>query len=522
MASPERLSPERLAQVSASLNRESVVMDVLLFNPPRYRNGNHHKFNNALLWLASYLHQRSVAVRIVPLNDDRFEETVRTELEKYRPRFAAVSCKWWDTLYSSTYIASCIKRCDPHVNTIAGGQTASFFAREMVENTDFDVVIRGDGEEPLYRLVTGQEPANCVFKADYACAPARPRYVQTESSLEDIYLIPNLEDIVSDVSVLNSYIWTGKGCTETCAYCSANSWNNKALFGRAKFIYRPIQLIRREIEILRRFPGSNRVTFDYDPIRGNVQEDYHVNLFAALEKKKYNCYFCSWSLPSKRVIDSLAETFRFVELCIDVQTASQRLRDLLGARRFLKPSFSDESLEEILEYIHRYDNFTIDLSTLMGLPFETEDDLQTIMPWSDYLYDKYPDLRYPYVSPMNVEPGSLLMHNPERYDMVLLRSTFADFLAYTRRSFENNINCYQPKSYGGGIFHPLGTCPREDYQKGDIFRVYESWKPIQDHVDRRSGEKAIARARKYRKHGLIKAGIQGGIDRPTLARAEVE
>jgi radical SAM superfamily enzyme YgiQ (UPF0313 family) len=497
-------------------------MDLILFNPPRYRNGDHHKFNNALLWLASYLHRRNVAVRIVPLNDERFEDTVREELERFRPKFAAVSCKWWDTLYSATHIASCVKRYDPRVVTVSGGQTASFFARELVEGTDFDVVIRGDGEEPLYRLVTGQAPANCVFKTDAALALRRPQYVQAEADLAETYLIPNLEDVVSDVSVLNSYIWTGKGCTETCAYCSANAWNNKLSFGRARFIYRPIEHIVHEIEVLRKYPGSNRVTFDYDPIRGNVQEDYHVNLFAALEKKKYNCYFCSWSLPSKRVLDALAETFRFVELCIDVQTASQRLRDLLGGRRYLKPSFSDEALEEVLAYVHRCDNFTIDLSTLMGLPFETEEDVRAIKPWSDYLYDKYEDLRYPYVSPMNVEPGSLLLRDPERYDMVLFRKTFADFLAYTRRSFEDNVNCYQPRSYGPGVFHPLGVCPREDYDRGDFFRVYESWKPIQENVDRRSQEKVIARARKYRKHGLLKAGIQGGIDRPTLARAEVE
>jgi hypothetical protein len=118
-------------------------MDLILFNPPRYQSGHHHKFNNALLWLASYLHQRGVAVRIVPLNDEHFEETVARELDLFQPRFAAVSCKWWDTLYSSTYIASLIKRHRPEATTIAGGQTASFFARELVEQTDFDVVIRG-------------------------------------------------------------------------------------------------------------------------------------------------------------------------------------------------------------------------------------------------------------------------------------------------------------------------------------------------------------------------------------------
>jgi radical SAM superfamily enzyme YgiQ (UPF0313 family) len=497
-------------------------MDVILFNPPRYRSGDHHKFNNALLWLGSYLQLRHVRVRIVPLNTARFEETIREELARFKPRFAAVSCKWWDTLYSSAYVAARIKAHDPRIVTIAGGQTATFFAREIVEHTDFDVVVRGDCEEPLYRLVAGLTPVNCVTRTGYMLGPPAVQYVQNEADLQDIHLIDDLEEILSDVNVLNSYIWTGKGCTETCTYCSANAWNNKASFGRARFIYRPIDLVQREIEILRKYPGSNRVTFDYDPIRGNVQEDYYLRLFATLEKQRHNCYFCSWSLPSPRLIDALAETFRFVELCIDVQTASERLRELLGKRRYLKPAFSDQALEELLAYVNRYDHFMVDLSTLMGLPLETDADVAVIKPWSDYFYDRFEGLRYPYVSPMNVEPGSLLMRDPERYGVVLFRKSFSDFMQYTRRSFEDNINCYQPQRYGDGVFHPLGLCPRTDYEKGDAFRVYETWRQIQANVNQRSQEKLLARARKYRKYGLLKPGIQGGVDRPTLARAEVE
>ncbi len=169
-------------------------MDLIIFNPPRYRNGNHHKFNNAVLWLASYLYQRGVQVRIVPLTNAKFADVVRTEITRHRPHFAAVCCKWWDTLYSSSHIASLIKRCDPGVTTLAGGQTASFFAKELVENSDFDVVIRGDGEEPLYRLITGQTPINCVFKGENELPSVRGQYVQTEDSLKDICLIENLED----------------------------------------------------------------------------------------------------------------------------------------------------------------------------------------------------------------------------------------------------------------------------------------------------------------------------------------
>lgn len=501
---------------------EEKAVDLVIFNPPRYRNGNHHKFNNALLWLASYLYQRDVEVRIVPLNDERFAETIEAEIARHRPRFVAISCKWWDTLYSASHVASLVRRCDPDVTIAAGGHTATFFAKELVTHTAFDVVIRGDGEEPLYRLVTGGPPLNCVFKGDRELIPVRKQYVQTEGTLRDLRLIDNLEDIVSDTSMLNSYIWTGKGCTETCMYCSANAWNNVESFGRARFIYRPVDAILREIEILARFPGSSRITFDFDPLRGNVQESYHLDLFAALPKKKYNCYFYSWSLPSKRLLDALAETFNFVELCIDVQVASERLRKLLGDRRFLKAYFSNAALDDMLAHLGQYDNFTIDLSTMMGLPFERDEDVEQIAPFGDRFYDAYPDVRYPYVSPMNVEPGSLLLRNPERYGMVLFRKDFEDFMRYTRRSFEENINCYQPETYGEGVFHPLGAVSKEDYESGQLFRAYETWRRIQEHVDRRSQERTLARARKYVRYGLLRAGVQGGIDRPTLARAEVE
>lgn len=497
-------------------------MDLLIFNPPRYANGKFHKFNNAVLWLASYLHQRNVKVRIVPLNDETYVQTVHEELATHRPKFVAISCKWWDTLYSATYIATLVKQFDPQIVTIAGGYTATFFALDLVNKTAFDVVIRGDGEEPLYRLVTGQSPINVAQKHAVDLIPVRRQYVQTEEILRDIVLIDNLEEIITDTSVINSYIWTGKGCAETCVYCAANAINNIQAFGRAKNIYRPVDNVLREIDILAKYPDSSRITLDFDPIRGQRQERFYLDLFAALPAKKYNCYFFSWSLPSTELVDALAKTFKLVELSIDVQVASERLRKVLGERRYLKPFYSDEALDTILQYCHRYDNFIIDLSTLMGLPFELEEDIQAIPRFSDYFYNKYPELRYPYVSPMNVEPGSLLLQQPDRYEMVLFRKTFEDYMQYTKRSFQENINCYQPEEYGAGIFHPLGCVAQADYDRGDLFRVYETWKGVQKNIDQRSRERSRSRMLKYMKHGLYTIGVTGGIDRSGVGNTEQE
>lgn len=501
---------------------DEATMDVMIFNPPRYHSGRYHKFNNALLWLASYLHHRGATVRIVPLNNGRYEETVLTELEEHRPSIVAISCKWWDTLYSSIHIASLVKHRDPGITTVAGGHTASFFARDLAGRGYFDVVVRGDGEKPLLGLVEGKRPENCVFADDGDTSEASFGYVQTEETLGDIWLVENIAGLVSDASVLNSYVWTGKGCLERCLYCAGNSWNTARCFGRTGIAYRPLETVIRDIEILSRVPGGKRLTFDFEPLRGSAQESYYMDLFSGFSDKERTCYFCSWSLPSKALVDVLSRTFHFVELCIDVQTGSESLRRRLAERRFLKPYVSDSEIEELLSHVEAYPNVMVDISTLMGLPHERDEDVQTIQAFADRIYDRFEFLRYPYVSPMNVEPGSLPLKNPGAYDMVLFRKSFDDFLRYTRRSFEQNINCYQPESYDDGAFHPLGVASRDDVARGDVLRVYESWKKIQHHVDRRSAERMLARMCKYREYGLEQFGIRGRIDRGSPSRSEVE
>jgi hypothetical protein len=72
------------------------------------------------------------------------------------------------------------------------------------------------------------------------------------------------------------------------------------------------------------------------------------------------------------------------------------------------------------------------------------------------------------------------------------------------------------------VFHPLGVCSEADYENGNIFSVYESWKLIQAYVNQRSSEKALMRAKKYKKYGLTKVGIAGGVNLMTQAHLEVE
>ena len=502
--------------------RAESPVNVLLFNPPRYASGRFHKFNNALVWLASHLHRNGVSARVVPLNDERYAERVREEIERHRPRIAAISCKWWDTLYSSARVAELVKRVDPDTLTVAGGHTASFFARELAERTAFDAVIRGDGEVPLLELANGEQPANCAFTGVEEPPPIEECYSHGEGNIGEIGLVDDIAGLVSDPGIIGSFVWTGKGCLERCVHCSGSVWNTARRFGRRELVYRPRESVLADVEILSRLPGHERITFDFEPTRGPVQDGYYLDLFGALEPKRLAAYFFCWSLPSVELIDALAETFVFVELCVDVQTGSEPLRRELADQGFLKPFFSDAQFESAMERVERHSNFIVDASTMTGLPFERSDDLERIVAFADRIYDRFESLRYPYVSPMNVEPGSLLHDRPGDYGMVLFREGFDDFFEYTRRSFEQNLNCYQPERYDDGRFHPLGVASKESCERGDPLRAYEDWKRIQAHVDRRSAEKMLLRVRKYKQFGLSKIGVKGGTDRGSFGGEEVE
>jgi len=53
----------------------------------------------------------------------------------------AISCKWWDTLYGAVELARLVRRRLPKVTLVAGGQTATYFAEDLVLKSDFDAVV---------------------------------------------------------------------------------------------------------------------------------------------------------------------------------------------------------------------------------------------------------------------------------------------------------------------------------------------------------------------------------------------
>ena len=82
-----------------------------------------------------------------------FRRKIRIALYRYKPEYVAVSCKWFTNLYGAILVAKEVKKVNKAIRVIAGGNTATYFDKELLLNSDFDIVIRGDAELPLLNII---------------------------------------------------------------------------------------------------------------------------------------------------------------------------------------------------------------------------------------------------------------------------------------------------------------------------------------------------------------------------------
>lgn len=414
------------------------MIDLLLINPPRQKNGNSSLFNNSLLWIASYLEERDISVEIVFLKNE-FEYILQSKLEKLKPKFVGISLKWWDTLYGAEYIAKKVKEFDSEIFVFCGGQTATHYAKDILENSFFDAVVEGDGEEGVFSLIKGENYKNCIIKKDNQLFNYEKDYIQTNESIKDLKISTITANKFKYWSSVSNYIWTGKGCAMNCFYCGGGREGQKETFGRLGYIYRDVDSVISDIELLTSKSKSNSFMLDYDPLAIG-KEEFYKNLFAKLEKKKYSCEFYFWRLPSKEFIDLMSETFDKLIFGFDLQVFSEKLRKKLAKLNFIKPIFyTNEFFEDILDYCKIKKNITVGISGLLGVPHETKEDIEEIYILCEKLYNKYENIHNISFSPITLEPASALITYPEKYGVEVLRKDYFDFKEYTKEVFETNF-----------------------------------------------------------------------------------
>jgi anaerobic magnesium-protoporphyrin IX monomethyl ester cyclase len=139
--------------------------DVLLINPP-WISKEDNIWNGikaampplSLLSIAAFLEERGITVRVLDVHIEKLSAAeVEARIRAANPRWIGLTVMT-ATSVASHQIARIAAKAVPDARVVLGGVHAEAMPLESLSNSAVHYVVRGDGEETFYSMVTGQDP----------------------------------------------------------------------------------------------------------------------------------------------------------------------------------------------------------------------------------------------------------------------------------------------------------------------------------------------------------------------------
>lgn len=374
-----------------------------------------------ILYLASYLRRHGVEAYVQLDDDGGTGKRLEALLSRVRPKLVGISLKWFHHLAGARRIAQAVRKIDPEARIVLGGNSASYWWKDLVRWDCIDGVVLGDGEVPLLSLCRGDaSPPNVVTRA--SAGPPALSYVQGASS-RDVFYSHFDELFLSqlDLHSFSGWVAPGKGCGENCLYCSGTRGLQKATFGRADPFLRPEESVRwdhREI-----VPRTWQLRYDFAGSTAAFLE----RTWEGVDLSRHSTTYFLWGVPPPELAATLSRRFQRAHMVLDIGCFSQAQRQEQMSRGLLKPCPDDARLLEVIESCRAHPNLQLEISGIAGLPFASARTLEEERRLVERVLDLGCTVGY---QRLEAQPGALVTEHPERFGMATEARTFQEFLRY--------------------------------------------------------------------------------------------
>jgi hypothetical protein len=376
-----------------------------------------------ILYLASHLRRGGIEAFVRLTDDDVTDRQVARSLSKLmarvQPKLVGISLKWFHHVARAKVIARALRAIDPEVEIVIGGNSASWWWKELLTWECVDHVVLGDGEVPLLSLARGDAaPPNVVSHSSRAALD----YVQS-AKVTDVYYSHFDEMFLSqlDLASFSGWVAPGKGCGENCLYCSGTRGMQKATFGRATPFLRPTQSVQRDHREI--IPRTWQLRYDF----AGSTAAFLSESWGGADLSRHSTTYFLWGVPPQGLEETLSAAFQrvFVVLDIGCFSESQRLDHI--QRGVLKPCPTDARLLEVIARARQFPNLELEISGIAGLPYANAQTLEEERALVEKLVEMGCTVGY---QRLQAQPGALVTEHPERFGMVSEAKSFDQFLEY--------------------------------------------------------------------------------------------
>ena len=287
-----------------------------------------------LFSLAGELIKNNFDAKIINLGIEKYlskEFLLSKYIKENNIELIAFSLHWNQTSYDVIETARIIKEKCPNVFITLGGYSASFFAKEILENFSFiDSVMKGEGElsivklaDALYKNKSLEDIPNLYWRKNSKIILNKNIYVATSEDLSKFeffnpnnmlhykeyskipYILNYSENNQLTTISTTQGICLGRGCLGNCIWCGGGYNAEKEVTGRTSLSYRSSKSVISEIKNMKEKYNINLFRFSFDP--NPKDRSYLINLFNELAnefKGNINIIYNMDGLPCKNFLDT--------------------------------------------------------------------------------------------------------------------------------------------------------------------------------------------------------------------------
>jgi len=424
--------------------------------------------------LAGEIEKEGFSAKILHLGVEKYLDknfSLSEYVKKNGVKFIAFSLHWHPQTYSVIEEARKLKEACPGVFIALGGFSASYFAKEILDEFSFiDAIIQGEGEGPVKELVKrvyenfiGKkldkneaenraldffDIPNLSWRLDKKVVLNEMTYAADDKELDNfeffnIKRMKNFEHYAKIPFVLNyskegelnnpmtsQGVCLGRGCLGNCTWCGGGFRAMKKVTGRDFISYRGADSVINEIKLLKKECNIEVFRFAFDP---NPRDRKHLmTLMQKLGeafKGNLTAAFTVFSLPDVEFLSMYSKCFsKNSIISISPEFQNEDLR-----RRHKSFYFSNKELETILFYMDELRiRSELYFSIIEGVK---EEENEKSKKYGEYLQKKFRFVEKFFIIPIIFEPASPWTLHPERYgiDKLLVPEKFMDYYNDTKK-----------------------------------------------------------------------------------------
>ena len=357
----------------------------------------------AILSLGAYLEQRGIEVEYF---DERIHRRERfRELVSRRPLLVGLSTMTCFQIKNTLGLAKIARKINPGIPLVWGGTHPSMMAGQTLESGLVDFVIKGEGEQTLLELARALQEGRKEFSAIDGLGWKQDgrNVLNRDRDFLDIEALPFPYD-GKGKEILSEYLKRAGDTLENIGYESSRGCPHKCGFCYNVFFHKnvcrvkSVEKVRSELLKLKEL-GVNKMTF-YDDTFLAGKKDMMVKILVLLKELDFK-----W-IANVRINTFNPELIKQFEesgcvyLFFGVESPDN------AVLKFIRKGQNRRMIDEGIK-VASQGNIPTLYSLMIGLPGETEEQMNRTLDFADEIRGRHPGAEVP-IQPYVPLPGTLL------------------------------------------------------------------------------------------------------------------